>query len=142
MIQFHSYGIRTYIRRQTIAYGSTPCIPQRITGLLVVVSVLFEEGNQADFLEEFSSNLPPNTDQYFTSEDLINIEDLLPNNFEYYTYRGSLTTPPCSQIATWIILKNAVEASEDQIRNIRDIIGNNYRPIQPLNGRIIRSLSF
>ncbi len=113
-----------------------------LTGLLVVIGILFEENNQNDFLEHFSSNLPLNADQYFTSEDLVNIEDLLPNYFEYYTYQGSLTTPPCSQIATWILLKNTVEASEDQIRNIRNIIGNNYRPVQPLNGRIIKTLSF
>ncbi|XP_063223491.1 carbonic anhydrase-like [Bacillus rossius redtenbacheri] len=61
---------------------------------------------------------------------------------EYYTYQGSLTTPPCYQVATWIIYPSVISMAERQVavfRRLRSTTGSrltsNYRPIQPLNGR-------
>jgi len=34
----------------------------------------------------------------------------------YYTYQGSLTTPPCSEIVTWIIMKDSSIIGHRQVR--------------------------
>ena len=62
----------------------------------------------------------------------------------YYTYDGSLTTPGCDEIVDWILFRKALLISSRQIEKFRTIldtngeaIENNFRPIQPLNSRII-----
>eukprot|EP00054_Salpingoeca_dolichothecata_P011266 m.62638 g.62638 ORF g.62638 m.62638 type:complete len:373 (-) comp19385_c1_seq1:170-1288(-) len=68
----------------------------------------------------------------------------------YYHYRGSLTTPPCFQSVLWLVNRVPLQVSEDQMKVFRSIFvvdrsGNhnahllfNYRPVQPLNGRIVQ----
>ena len=56
----------------------------------------------------------------------------------YYTYEGSLTTPPCTENVTWVLLKTPAAMSAAQFGAFRSILGNDFRPIQDLNGRIVR----
>jgi len=62
----------------------------------------------------------------------------------YYTYPGSLTTPPCTEGVRWFVLKEVVTVSAKSVEQFHKIIGkfpsyngyeNNNRPTQPLNGR-------
>lgn len=74
------------------------------------------------------------------------IEHLLPGDLSsFYRYNGSLTTPGCEEIVTWTVLKKPVSISLEQLVKFRyirdkngvDIMGDNFRPPQPLNGRPI-----
>jgi carbonic anhydrase len=56
----------------------------------------------------------------------------------YYYYNGSLTTPPCSEGISWIVLIDPIFASVDQINSLERWEGINNRPIQPYNGTIYR----
>lgn len=56
----------------------------------------------------------------------------------YYTYHGSLTTPPCSEIVTWFVFDTPVEASQEQINRFAPLLHDDYRPLNDLNGRVIR----
>jgi len=51
-----------------------------------------------------------------------NLTALLPTSFEskFYTYPGSLTTPPCSQVVTWFVFEDVVKLSDDQLELLRD----------------------
>jgi carbonic anhydrase len=69
----------------------------------------------------------------------INLDDLLTNTRQYFTYTGSLTTPPCSEGVTWIILKRRAPISSVQYEEFRKILGNNFRPIQDINNRVVRT---
>lgn len=40
---------------------------------------------------------------------------LLPSSLHYWTYLGSLTTPPLHESVIWIILKEPIEVSEKQV---------------------------
>eukprot|EP00091_Calanus_sinicus_P025574 TRINITY_DN9813_c0_g1_i1.p1 TRINITY_DN9813_c0_g1~~TRINITY_DN9813_c0_g1_i1.p1 ORF type:complete len:102 (-),score=18.85 TRINITY_DN9813_c0_g1_i1:116-421(-) len=60
----------------------------------------------------------------------------------YFSYAGSLTTPGCNEVVIWIIFKNTLKVSSKQMAQFReliDVVGgplvDNFRPIQPTNGR-------
>ena len=78
---------------------------------------------------------------YYSDFDMIG---LLPTNKEIIGYRGSLTTPPCYQTVRWIIMKNTMTVSNEQLNRFRsllqgvnDTIAPNYRPLQNRNHRKI-----
>ncbi|CAL8311037.1 carbonic anhydrase [Gadus morhua] len=75
---------------------------------------------------------------------------LLPVSLDYWTYDGSLTTPPLLESVTWIVLKEPICVSPAQMAQFRSLHFNaegeapccmvdNYRPPQPLKGRVVRS---
>ncbi len=72
--------------------------------------------------------------------------DLLPRSRGYYTYAGSLTTPPCTEGVRWFVLKGQIQVSAETVEIFREIIGGfpeydgfdrNNRPVRPGNGRVI-----
>jgi len=84
-----------------------------------------------------------------------NIESLLPANHSYYTYNGSLTTPPCTETVTWILLKEPIVATSEQLKDFRSLLTygheekrphdefrgyctENYRSPMPLCGRTVK----
>ncbi|XP_054734169.1 carbonic anhydrase 3 [Anastrepha obliqua] len=63
---------------------------------------------------------------------------------DYYTYIGSLTTPPCSEDVTWIDFQTPISISAKQIEHFRRLythgnkpLTHNFRPLQPLNDRTV-----
>ena len=73
---------------------------------------------------------------------------------QYYTYRGSLTTPGCYESVQWFVFNHTFPISQVQLDKFRDLfdgvkqntkklpLGDNYRPVQPLHARsVIRSFS-
>ena len=66
---------------------------------------------------------------------------MLPSSLAYYSYAGSLTTPPCSEGVSFYILKAPVELSKNQLNAFQKVFKMNARPLQPLNGRKITQSS-
>ncbi|MEQ8825207.1 MAG: carbonic anhydrase family protein [Filomicrobium sp.] len=71
--------------------------------------------------------------------DQINPSDLLPKEASHFAFAGSLTTPPCSEGVSWIVMRQPVEAASSTIAQFYSILGANNRPTNPLNGRTIVS---
>ena len=71
------------------------------------------------------------------------LSDFIPEDRSYYYYEGSYTTPPCSQVVQWFLLKNPIRAPSrfmDALHNeIRDreqgTLLTNFRDTQQLNDR-------
>ncbi|XP_018402715.1 PREDICTED: carbonic anhydrase 1-like, partial [Cyphomyrmex costatus] len=64
-----------------------------------------------------------------------------PFDRNYYTYSGSLSQPPCSEVVTWIVQQEPIAISSSQIEKFRKLCSVegplllNCRPVQPLNDR-------
>lgn len=101
-----------------------------------VLAIMFDEGGENELFKKYLSSFPKNKGEY-KSDDLINLISLLPENKNYYYYSGSLTTPPCTEVVSWFVLENPVEASAKQIEEFSEMLHNNYRPTMPLNDRKI-----
>lgn len=58
-----------------------------------------------------------------TLQSPVTIADLLPATYDskFYTYAGSLTTPPCSQVVTWFVFEDAVQLSDAQLDMFREV---------------------
>lgn len=110
----------------------------------------------------------PYQDKEFNFAESFSPYSLLPENIEkYFTYPGSLTTPPLTESVTWTVFHEPLkismkqleafnslyavkESEKDKVREDKfcrssgklpqpQTITNNYRPVQPLNGRTVFS---
>jgi carbonic anhydrase len=58
----------------------------------------------------------------------------------YFTYPGSLTTPPCSEGVKWTVLKNPLSIEAEDLAALVKLEGMNARPVQPLYDRIVQTV--
>lgn len=109
-------------------------------GQLAVVAVLFEVGTPNALLQTVWGNMPLEMgDRVRWSGSAIDVAKLLPTDRRYYQFIGSLTTPPCTEGVLWIVLKQPMTMSAQQLATFSRLFPNNARPTQPTNGRIIKS---
>jgi carbonic anhydrase len=109
-------------------------------GHLAVVAVPLRSGHENALIATLWRNLPKEKEkEVATTAVKINAASLLPATLGYYSYNGSLTTPPCSEGVRWLVLKTPSPVSEDEVRTFAARYPNNARPVQPKNGRRVLS---
>ncbi len=113
-------------------------VHQARNGEIAVIAVFFEEGEENPTLQTIWNKLPPVGKTARVDATTVNAKELLPKDTsKYFHYKGSLTTPPCSEVVNWYVLATPIEASKEQIRTFSKLIKPNNRPIQPLNRRFV-----
>ena len=109
------------------------------TGHLAVVGVMLDHGQENALVHELWKDIPHDKEREALIDGVsINAADLLPANRGYYTFEGSLTTPPCTEDVTWFLLKQPVQISADEVAAFAKLYPKDARPTQPLHGRVIR----
>jgi carbonic anhydrase len=106
-------------------------------GKLAVVALLFEEGAYNPARQPILEAMPKAVSG-MTTLDRQDYTNLLPTTHNYYSYMGSLTTPPCTEGLRWHVLTQSVQLSKDQLQAFQALYPMNARPIQPLNDRIVQ----
>jgi carbonic anhydrase len=106
-------------------------------GQLAVVGLLFDKGQANAVMQQVWNNLPLEKNDEFQASSTMELNDLLPNDRRYFTYMGSLTTPPCSEGVKWIVMRQPVTLAKDQIEIFARMYPMNARPIQAASGRRI-----
>lgn len=109
-------------------------------GRLAVVAVLFTVGREQATLQSVWAAMPGTRDRTRERLDVaINARQLLPADPTYYSYMGSLTTPPCTEGVQWLVMKTPVEISREQITHLTALYPMNARPLQANNDRVIKT---
>ncbi len=103
---------------------------------LAVLAVLIEVGGKNSPFAQLSGVFPKEQGEKLTLQRA-NPTTLLPKNRDYFTYVGSLTTPPCSEVVTWLVLKTPISVDERAVKRFTGIYKANARPVMPINRRLI-----
>ncbi len=103
---------------------------------LAVIGIMMEDGPENAFLAKFWDKIPTKEGEVPLNMT-INASDVVPANSGFYTYQGSLTTPPCSEGVSWMVMKQTTTISKAQVERFAGIFHSNARPIQALNGRVV-----
>jgi carbonic anhydrase len=109
-------------------------------GHLAVVAVMLQEGRANPFLATLWEHMPTVKEHEQADAGVtVDPSEFLPQERGYYTFTGSLTTPPCSEGVTWFLLKTPVEAGAEQLNRFAQIYRNDARPVQPINDRTVEA---
>ncbi|WP_341890585.1 carbonic anhydrase family protein [Variovorax sp. YR752] len=109
-----------------------------LEGRLAVIAVLLDRGSAQPLVQTIWNNLPLEKGDEVAARGTIDMNALLPPERSYFTYMGSLTTPPCSEGVLWMVMKQPVPVSPDQIAIFSRLYPMNARPIQSASGRLVK----
>lgn len=107
-------------------------------GRLAVVAVLMDQGKQHPMVQLVWNSLPLERNTEQASPVQMDLNLMLPDERHYYTYMGSLTTPPCSEGVLWMVMKQPATMTREQIDIFARLYPMNARPIQSASGRLIK----
>jgi len=121
---------------------------------LCVLGAFIELGREHKGAKELLELLPRSCSCKGCEVDIDSVDPatFLPDTHDFFTYRGSLTTPPLFESVQWVNFLKPIEFSEGQLAALRNLhisecndgpkMVNNYRPICPvLNRKVSRNFS-
>ena len=110
-------------------------------GKLAVVAVLIDKGMDSaspqPVIQKVWNNLPLEKGEESSARVQLDPAEILPGDRRYFTYMGSLTTPPCSEGVQWVVMRQPVTMSAEQIELFARMYPMNARPVQQASGRRI-----
>lgn len=141
LIQFHFHSpAENQLEGQTFPL-ELHLVHQATDGSLAVIGVFFKEGQTNPAITKILSEAPtPEAVEKEFSQQYMHFpaEKLLPQDHHFYSFDGSLTTPPCSEPVQWFVMQQPLELSTQQLAAFKTLIGKgNARPIQARNNRQI-----
>jgi len=107
-------------------------------GRIAVLALLLERGKPQPVIQTVWNNLPLEKGDTSAPSIVLDPNDMLPQKREYYTYMGSLTTPPCTEGVLWLVMKEPLQASPAQMALFSRLYPFNARPIQAASGRMVK----
>jgi carbonic anhydrase len=135
VMQFHYHAPSEHEIDGKLFAAELHLVHKSVDGKLAVVGLLLQEGSSNAALDPFINNLPAEKSDVKNAGIKINAMDFLPRIQTTYRYGGSLTTPPCSEGVSWLVMTTPVELSSAQLSKLESLFERNNRPVQPLNDR-------
>lgn len=133
LLQFHLHTPSEHTLDGVSYPAEIHYVHQNEAGQLAVVGVMVEEGPASTAMEGFVEAVRQGGSDFEVSADA-----LFPEERGYFTYAGSLTTPPCSEGVRWQVLAEPITMSAEQIAALTEAHGTSNRPVQPLADRELR----
>jgi carbonic anhydrase len=136
LVQFHFHRPSEELIDGTPAAMVVHFVHKNDAGRLAVLAVLLKEGNANPGINKLWTHAPQKEGPEIAPEGVMfNPADLLPREYEFFSYEGSLTTPPCTEGVRYFILKSQVNIAREQVEQFP--FKTNARPVQAQNGRAI-----
>jgi carbonic anhydrase len=110
-------------------------------GKLAILAVrLTEEMGQPNaVLAALWPHLPRTAGATELTTEMVNAGGLLPTDRGYWTYTGSLSSPPCTEGVRWFVFEQDLSVSRDQLRVFASLFRVNSRGLQDAHGRRIEA---
>jgi carbonic anhydrase len=104
-----------------------------------VLAVMGEEGRDSAAFTFLEAYLPVAPGEEKVIDRPFSLRSALPPVLEpRFHYRGSLTTPPCSENVNWVVFRNPVTLSHEQVVQLQALMPlNNYRGTQERGARVV-----
>ena len=106
---------------------------------VIAVRLAEDRGDANAVLATLWPHLPTKTGQTEKVTDMVSPAGFLPADRGYWTYMGSLTTPPCTEGVRWFVYEQVVSLSRNQLRTFAALFKVNSRPLQDTHGRRIEA---
>ncbi len=110
------------------------------TGNLAVLGIFLKPGAPNEAFSMLSKAFPRKSGEEGKT-GRFSPTTLVPGKLDYWAYEGSLTTPPCSEIVSWLVVREPLQVDYRDINWFTSIYRNNARPVVPANRRIVLSSS-
>ncbi|XP_071444052.1 carbonic anhydrase 2-like [Hetaerina americana] len=147
LIQGDCFPLEMHAVHYKLAYGSFDEAKKKDDGLAVLGYMFQIQGTRNPglqrIIEASKQVIEPSSPEVSIAPFTLN-QLAPPFTRNYASYLGSLTTPPCSEIVTWIVNVEPQFVSSEQLARLRKLKGKdgmkllfNFRPVQSLNGREI-----
>ncbi|MDR3369828.1 carbonic anhydrase family protein [Rhodoferax sp.] len=108
------------------------------SGQLLAIVVPFRVGAENPLLKQLMPFIPVKVDGDHSHANVsVNARDLLPKQLSYYRYTGSLTAAPCTEGVQWLVMKQPLELSAEQLAEYKRHFADNMRGVNPLYQRPI-----
>lgn len=137
LVQFHFH----HPSEHTIAGKNSPMevhfVYGNASGGLAVIGVMMTEGKANPTFGKIAATMPPKQGEPVKADAAIDPAKLLPARLPYYRYSGSLTTPPCSEVVNWLLVREPVHVAKADIDAFAKLFPMNARPVQKDNRRFV-----
>jgi carbonic anhydrase len=130
MQQFHFHGLSDHTFEGKGSDMELHLVHKSAAGGTAVVGVLVERGASSGALAPIFAQLPDDVGVNHPLPAPFNPGNFLPAHRAYYRYEGSLTTPPCTEGVHWIVLKDPITVSSEDLAQYHERIHFNARPVQ------------
>nr|CAH0097998.1 unnamed protein product [Daphnia galeata] len=154
VVNGQAYGAEIHFVNWNTKYGSFNEALKYGDGL-AVLGVFLKVGKENPELNKLCelTNEVKHKDECAAFRNTLDPNKLLPERGAYYTYLGSLTTPPCNECVIWIVFVEPVEVSHEQLESFREMMSmkkggcsqpsrehkilNNFRPPLSVEERVV-----
>jgi carbonic anhydrase len=139
LAQFHFHTLSEHTVQGSRGVMELHAVFTDANGNNAVIGMLYKIGRPNLFLQQLiAAGLPKLTTSAPVTINRLGLGDAFTDTSRYYTYAGSLTTPPCSENVKWVVLKQWAELSPEQFEAFQTILGDDFRPLQKRNQRVVR----
>ena len=136
LLQFHFHLPSEHTADGTSIPMEVHFVHQADAGDLAVIGVFMAAGAGHAAIDSIWNAIPDAVGEA-ASIGAFDPSALLPDGRGYSRYAGSLTTPPCSEVVSWVVLNEMIQVSQAQVDAFAELYPMNARPVQELNRRLV-----